>query len=234
MGSGAPVRHRDVQRGTLRAAVFGVSDGLTTNIALILGVAAAARAASFVRLAGLAGLVAGACSMAAGEYLSMRAQAELLEYELRREADELRAQPDYEHRELAAIYRRRGLPQDLAHAVAAALMREPAQALETHAREELGFHPDRLGSPVGAAGSSFACFAVGALLPLLPWLWLGGSAAILASVLVGAVAALAVGAAVGYATGRCPLHAAARQLALTAAASGVTVLVGHVVGVSGA
>ena len=222
------MRHRDVQRGTLRAAVFGVSDGLTTNVALILGVAAAARAAPFVRLAG---------SRARARWLRGvpvdAAQAELLEYELRREADELWARPDYEQQELAAIYRRRGLPHDLAETVAAALMREPAQALETHAREELGIRPDRLGSPVGAAGSSFGSF-VGALLPLLPWFWLRGSAAILASVLVGAVAALAVGAAVGYATGRPPLRAAARQLALTAAAAGVTVLVGHAVGISGA
>ena len=231
--SGTPVRHRDVQRGTLRAAVFGVSDGLTTNIALILGIAAAARAASFVRLAGVACLLAGACSMAAGEYLSMRAQAELLEYELRREADELRARPDYEHRELAAIYRRRGLPKTspmLSPRRSSASRRRRSRRMPARnwASAPIGSVPHR-----GRRVVLRVLRGSGALLPLLPWLWLGGSAAILASVLVGAVAALTVGAAVGYATGRPPRHAA-RQLALTAAAAGVTVLVGHVVGVSGA
>ena len=227
-----PVRHRDVQRGTARAAVFGVSDGLTTNVSLILGVAAAGPAASVVRLAGLAGLLAGAFSMAAGEYLSMRAQTELLEHELDREAAELRTRPGYERHELASIYERRGLSRGLADRVADELMRDPTQALETHAREELGIRPDQLGSPTGAAGSSFVSFAIGALIPLLPWFFIAGTSAILASVLAGAATSAAVGIAVAYATGRSPTRAALRQLTLTAIAAGITFVVGRTVGLS--
>jgi VIT1/CCC1 family predicted Fe2+/Mn2+ transporter len=226
-----PVRHRNVQRGTIRAAVFGASDGLTTNVSLILGVAAATPTASFVRLAGIAGLLAGAFSMATGEYLSMRTQTELFEHELDREAGELRARPDYERRELANMYQRHGLPRDLAERVAVELMRDPKQALEAHAREELGIRTDQLGAPAGAAGSSFASFAIGALIPLLPWFFITGTGAILASVFAGAAASIAIGTAVGFATGRSSGRAALRQLGFTAIAAGTTFLVGRIVGI---
>src|SRR4051812_7028296 len=161
--------HRDIDRGTARAAVFGVSDGLVSNVSLILGVAGANPAAGIVRLAGLAGLIAGAVSMAAGEYVSMRAQTELLERELDMERIELRRNPAVETVELSQIYASRGIDPDRARELAEDIMSDPDRALEAHAREELGINPQSLGAPVGAAVSSFLAFAAGALLPLLPW-----------------------------------------------------------------
>ena len=223
-------RHRNIHGGVARAAIFGVSDGLTTNIALVLGVAAANTGPGFVRLAGLAGLLAGSFSMAAGEYVSMRAQAELFSRELRVEEAAIEASPDSERRELARIYRSRGLRPALADEVAAQLMRDPEQALESHARDELGIRSDQLGSPFGAAASSFGSFAVGAALPLLPWYFASGTAASLLSVSVGTVAALSVGAGLGLATGRSPARSAVRQLVVTGLAAGVVFLVGRIVG----
>jgi VIT1/CCC1 family predicted Fe2+/Mn2+ transporter len=226
--------HRDVQSGGARAAVFGVSDGLVTNVALILGVAAAHPAAAVVRLTGVAGLVAGAFSMAAGEYISMQAQRELLERELEVERSALRQSPGAERRELAAIYERRGLAPDLARELVDEMMRDPEIALETHAREELGINPQQLGSPAVAAGSSFVTFALGALLPLVPWLvTAGGGAATLISVGIGAVAALAVSGTLGVLTGRSPVKGAVRQLAVAAVAAVVTYGIGRLIGVSG-
>ncbi|HEX3946332.1 MAG TPA: VIT1/CCC1 transporter family protein, partial [Acidimicrobiales bacterium] len=160
--------HRDLRSGGIRAAVFGMSDGLVTNVSLILGVAGADPTGSVVRLTGIAGLVAGAFSMAAGEYLSMQAQRELLQRELEVERQSLRRAPEAERRELTAIYERRGLDPVLAAELVGEMMRDPEVALETHAREELGIDPGALGSPWRAAASSFATFALGALLPLLP------------------------------------------------------------------
>jgi VIT1/CCC1 family predicted Fe2+/Mn2+ transporter len=225
-------RHRDVHRGTARAAIFGVSDGLTTNVSLVLGVAAANTGASFVRLAGLAGLLAGSFSMATGEYVSMRAQTELFDRELKVEAQAISAEPDLERRELAQIYRARGLRPDLADEVAGQLMRDPEQALASHAREELGIREDHLGSPVGAALSSLVAFAIGAAIPLIPWYFMHGTAAVVASVILAAIAALMVGAGLGFATGRSRVRSALRQLALTGIAAGVVFLVGRLVGVT--
>jgi len=225
-------RHRNIHGGLARAAIFGVSDGLTTNISLVLGVAAANTGPGFVRLAGLAGLLAGSFSMAAGEYVSMRAQAELFGRELKVEEAAIKADPDREQRELARIYSSRGLRPALADEVASQLMRDPDQALESHARDELGIRPDQLGSPLGAAGSSLGAFGVGAAVPLLPWYFTQGTAAVLASVSLGATAALAVGAGVGLATGRSPVRSSLRQLAITALAASVVFLVGRIVGVA--
>ena len=222
--------HRNVQSGGARAAVFGISDGLVTNVSLILGVAGAHPAGTFVRLTGLAGLVAGAFSMAAGEYVSMQAQRELFQRELEVEAQALRQSPVAEHEELVIIYERRGLEPALALELADRMMRDPATALETHAREELGIDPQSLGSPVLAAITSFAMFAVGALLPLVPWLVSRGNGAIVASVLVGAVAALAVGTTLGALTGRSIARSAVRQLAVAALAAAVTYGIGRAVG----
>jgi VIT1/CCC1 family predicted Fe2+/Mn2+ transporter len=225
--------HRDIQGGAARAAVFGVSDGLVSNMGLILGVAGADPQPSVVRLAGLAGLVAGAISMAAGEYNSMRVQAELLERELRIEARELRRRPQHETRELADIYEQRGLEPGQALEVAEAMMSDPDVALEAHAREELGIDPGSLGSPTGAALSSFAAFGVGALLPLLPWFFGGGSAALIATILLAALAATAVGIALASFTGRSRLRSAARQLAVAAIAAAITFGLGNLVGAGG-
>lgn len=225
--------HRDVKGGAARAAVFGISDGLVSNVSLILGVAGANAGAGPVRLAGLAGLVAGACSMAAGEYVSMRAQRELFERELEVERVEIRRRPEGEQRELAHLYESRGVEPDMARELATVMMRDPETALDTHAREELGLDPDQLGSPMQAATSSFAAFAVGAVLPLVPWFVTRGLAALLASIVVGAVASLVVGAALALFTGRSWARSAARQLLLSAAAAGVTYGIGSALGAGG-
>ncbi len=223
-------RHRDVSGGTARAAIFGISDGLVSNVALILGVAAAASDRSNVLVAGVAGLLAGATSMAAGEYVSMKAQAELIERELHIERRSLADQPALEIEELASIYRSRGMDDEHARTMAEAVMSDPKVALEVHAREELGVHPDEVGNPVGAAISSFIAFAIGAVLPLLPWFFGEGDAAVVASALVGAVAALTVGAVLATFTDRSIVRTALRQLGWAAAACGATWLIGSWVG----
>jgi len=225
--------HRSVGTGGARAAVFGVSDGLVTNVALILGIAGAHPSSSVVRLAGLAGLVAGAFSMSAGEYISMRAQSELFERELAVEIHEIAVRPEREKRELTRLYESRGVDPEAARTLATEMMRTPELALETHAREELGINPQSLGSPVQAAASSFATFAVGAFLPLIPWLITSGTAAILGSVIVGAVAAVAVGVALAFFTRRKWWRSALRQLVISAFAAAVTFGIGHAVGISG-
>lgn len=224
--------HRKVQGGTARAAVFGISDGLVSNVCLILGVAGGTSGPGVVRLAGLAGLVGGAFSMASGEYVSMRAQTELLERELEIERVEIARRPENERRELVQIYRNRGVDAALAEDLATEMHRDPELALETHAREELGIDPAELGSPLGAAVSSFVAFAFGAVLPLLPWFFGRGDAAVAGSVAIGALAALGVGVAVARFTERPVVRVALRQLAFAAAAAGVAFAVGNAVGVS--
>jgi VIT1/CCC1 family predicted Fe2+/Mn2+ transporter len=225
-----PEHHRDVQGGAARAAVFGVSDGLLTNVSLILGVAGAHPAAGVVRLAGLAGLVAGAFSMAAGEYVSMSAQRELIQREVSIEREELRRHPESEHRELVALYVSRGVPAEAAEQVATALAKDPELALEVHTREELGVNPGSIGSPPAAAASSFGSFAVGAVVPLVPWFFGSGNAAVVASIILGAVAALAVGLGVAYFTGRSRVRTALRQLGIAAVVAAVTYGIGTLVG----
>ncbi|MEO7836888.1 MAG: VIT1/CCC1 transporter family protein [Acidimicrobiales bacterium] len=223
--------HRKIQGGAARAAVFGVSDGLVSNVSLILGVAGANPGPGVVRLAGLAGLVGGAFSMAAGEYVSMRAQTELLEHELELERIEIHRRPELERQELAAIYESRGIKASVADELATEMHRDPELALETHAREELGINPSELGSPVQASTWSFIAFAAGAVLPLLPWFFTRGTTAVVASVVVGAVAAIAVGIGLSAFTGRPAMRSALRQLAIAGAAAGVTFAVGNIVGV---
>jgi len=224
--------HRSVGGGSARAAVFGVSDGLVTNVSLILGIAGAHPAGGVVRLAGVAGLVAGAFSMASGEYVSMRAQTELFERELALESHEIRTRPEGEHRELVRIYESRGVEPDVAGHLASEMMRTPELALETHAREELGINPNALGSPVKAAASSFATFALGAVIPLIPWLVTRGTAAVVASVVAAAIAAVAVGMALAAFTRRPRWWSALRQLSISAVAAAVTYGIGTAVGVS--
>lgn len=231
-GVGAEHHHRDVQGGAARAAIFGVSDGLVSNVSLILGVAGASPAPAVVRLAGLAGLLAGAFSMAAGEYVSMRAQVELLERELEMERAEIERRPESERRELVQIYRSRGVTPEMAEDLAAHMMSDPELALETHAREELGIAPGSLGRPLAASVSSFAAFAAGAILPLLPWFFLEGTAAVVLSAVVAAVAAVAVGLGLSRFTGQSAIRSALRQLALAATPAAVTYLIGTTVNVT--
>lgn len=224
--------HRQVQGGTVRAAVFGVSDGLVSNMGLILGVAGADPVPAAVRLAGLAGLVAGAISMGAGEYNSMRVQAELLQRELDIEARELRRRPNVETVELADLYEQRGLPPEGARALAEAVMKDPEVALEAHAREELGVDPRELGRPVGAAVSSFFSFSLGAIVPLVPWFFGGGTAAIISSLVLGIVAAVVVGIAIGRSTDRPLWHSVGRQVLFTVVPAAITFMIGQALGVN--
>ncbi len=226
--------HRNVQGGAVRAAVFGISDGLVSNMGLIFGLAGANPDPGVVRIGGLASLVAGAISMGAGEYNSMRVQADLLQRELDIEARELRRRPGLETIELADMYEERGLPPEGAKALAEAVMQDPDVALEAHAREELGIDPNELGRPLSAAASSFSAFSVGALVPLVPWFFGGGNAAIVVSLALGVVVAVVVGAVIGRQTGR-PLPAAVgRQVLFTVVPAAITYAIGKVldVGVS--
>jgi vacuolar iron transporter family protein len=225
-----PHHHRDIGGGGARAAVFGVSDGLITNISLVLGVAGANPGGAIVRLAGVAGLIAGSFSMAAGEYLSMTAQRELMERELEVERRALERHPHGEAAELRSMYVRRGIDPAVADDMVNEVMQNPELALETHAREELGISAKSLGSPWQAAGASFVTFALGAFIPLLPWLIGSGTAAIVASVVLGAVAAVAVGVVLARVTERPVLPSALRQLAVTVIAAGVTFGVGRAIG----
>jgi vacuolar iron transporter family protein len=223
-------KHRDLRGGGARAAVFGFSDGLVTNVSLILGIAGAHPAGTFVRLAGIAGMVAGSFSMAAGEYVSMQAQRELFQRELNVERRALKESPVAESAELVEIYKQRGIDAEVARDLVDEVMQDPELALETHAREELGIDPSALGLPLEAAGASFGAFAAGAFVPLLPWLLTSGSAAIISSVAAAAIAALASGALLGAVSGRSKWRSALRQLAIGTVAAAVTYGVGRLVG----
>jgi VIT1/CCC1 family predicted Fe2+/Mn2+ transporter len=222
--------HRDVTGGWLRPAVFGAMDGLVSNLALIAGVVGAAGAGRGAVVAGFAGLVAGACSMAAGEYTSVKSQTELMRAEIAVERRELARDPAGEQAELAALYRARGLDADLAAQVAAGLSADPEQALRVHVREELGVDPDDLPSPYVAAGSSFCAFALGALVPLAPFLF--GASGLAMTVLLSVLALFGSGAAVARMTARPWWLGGARQLVLGIGAAAVTYGLGHLLGVA--
>lgn len=220
--------HRDVNGGWLRPAVFGAMDGLVSNLALMTGVAGGAVSAGTVAVTGLAGLAAGAFSMAAGEYTSVASQRELVQAELDVERSQLRKHPVDEMEELAALYVSRGVEPALAREVAMQLSKDPEQALEIHAREELGIDPDDLPSPAVAAVSSFGSFALGALLPVLPYLL--GATALWPAVLLALLGLFACGALVARVTARGWLFSGLRQLALGAAAAAVTYGLGMLFG----
>jgi VIT1/CCC1 family predicted Fe2+/Mn2+ transporter len=220
--------HRDVNGGWLRPAVFGAMDGLVSNLGLISGVAGSSASSQTIAVAGLAGLAAGAFSMAAGEYTSVASQRELVQAELEVERRELRRNPKDEQAELAALYVSRGVEPDLAHKVAEQLSRDPEQALEIHAREELGVDPGDLPSPLVAAGSSFVSFALGALLPVLPYLL--GAGALWPAVVLALAGLFGCGAAVARVTARSWWFSGLRQLVLGAAAGGVTFVLGTLIG----
>lgn len=225
--------HRDVRGGGLRAAVFGVNDGLVSSVSLVLGTAGAHPGPGVVRLAGLAGLFGGSFSMAAGEYISMRVQREAFERELHVEQAEIEAQPDSERAELEYLYESRGLDAETAAKIADALMADPNLALETHAREELGLDPAALGSPIQAALSSFVAFALGALIPLAAFL--GGSSSsgtILVAIAATAVTALVVGGLLSLLTDRSLVLSALRSLSICVIAGAITYGIGAAVGVA--
>jgi VIT1/CCC1 family predicted Fe2+/Mn2+ transporter len=227
--------HRNAQSGTLRAVIFGVSDGLVSNLSLVMGVAGAAGASGeprFILVAGIAGLLAGACSMAAGEYISMQSQRELFERQIELERAELEAMPEEEEAELALVFQGKGFTQEEAARIAHRLFADPETALDTLVREELGLDPDELGSPWGAAGGSFVAFSVGAGIPVLPYLLGSGASAFIATVVLSLAALFAVGAGVSLLTGRSTLYSGARQVAIGGAAAVVTYAVGHLLGVA--
>lgn len=217
--------------GNLRAAVFGINDGLVSNTSLIMGVAGATGNPEFILLTGVAGLLAGALSMAAGEYVSVRSQRELYEYQIGLERAELEQYPEEEAEELALIYNARGLPLSEARRLAAALMQDPDHALDTLAREELGLNPEDLGSPLGAGASSFLAFAVGGVIPLAPFLIMEGDAAVGIAAGLAGVALFAVGSALSLFTGRRLLRGGARMLLIGGAAGLATHLIGRLLGV---
>jgi len=224
-------RHKGYGGGNLRAAVFGVNDGLLSNTSLIMGVAGAAASPQFVLTTGVAGLLAGALSMAAGEYVSMRSQREMFEYQIGLERDELHEYPEEEAEELALIYQARGMQLDEARRVARELVKHEANALDALAREELGLNPDDLGSPWGAAFFSFLAFSIGAVLPLLPFLFgLTLERGVLVAAAIAGIALFGIGAALSLFTGRSALRGGLRILLIGIGAGAATWLIGHWLG----
>jgi VIT1/CCC1 family predicted Fe2+/Mn2+ transporter len=220
--------HRDVSGGWLRPAVFGAMDGLVTNVSLIAGVGGGGGSQHAIVLTGLAGLAAGAFSMAAGEYVSVSSQNELIQSEVDKERHELSTNAVVEQAELAAMLRRRGVSAATAKLAAAEISAHPEKALAVHALEELGVNPAELPSPVVAAGASLLSFAIGAIIPLLPYAL--GFDALWAALGLSALAAIAGGGLVARMTNRPFWRGAVRQLVLGSVAAGITYLIGLAVG----
>ncbi|HEY2795917.1 MAG TPA: VIT1/CCC1 transporter family protein [Micromonosporaceae bacterium] len=223
--------HADVSGGRLRPAVFGAMDGLVTNIALISGVGGGGVAPHTLVLTGIAGLVAGAISMGIGEYTSVSTQNDQVAHEVEKERRELEHNPDAEAEEIALRWIDRGLPANLARQVAAALATNPEEALRVHAQEELGIDPTEVPSPWVAAGLSFVCFSIGALVPLVPYLF--GAETLWAALGCGGVGLFVAGALTARFTNQNWLRSGARQLILGGLAAAATYGIGHLIGVSG-
>jgi VIT1/CCC1 family predicted Fe2+/Mn2+ transporter len=223
-------KHRNVAGSWYRASVFGISDGLVTNTSLILGFAGANPGHNIIRLAGLAGLVAGGFSMASGEYISVRAQKELLEYEIDVERKSIEESPDQEQEELRQLFVSRGIDADLARRLSVDLMRDPEMALRTHAREELGVDPSTTGSPWGAAISSLVFCCLGALIPLLPWILTTSGNPVLWSIGLAVLGAGVVGGVIGWFTRNGVVKWAFRQILVGSLAAAVTFGIGRAVG----
>jgi len=227
-----PEQSRARHGNALRAGVLGSTDGLVSNLSLIAGVAGAGASNQAIVVAGVAGLVAGSLSMALGEYVSVQSARELLANELKIEAAQLAASPDAEVAELRGIYRRKGVPAQMAAELADHMVRTDRKlALDTMAREELGFDPDELGgSPWVAAVTSLTLFALGAFVPLLPFLVAGGQGALIAAAILSGIVIFALGAGITVLTGMPPIRSGLRQLAFGAAAASITYGIGVVVG----
>ncbi len=222
--------HRSDRSGALRAGVFGVSDGLVSNTALVMGFAGSGTSRTVTLLAGIAGLLAGSFSMAAGEYISMSSQREMYEREISLEQAELEEKPEEEHAELVLIYRAKGLSKPEAERLADRIMADRSVALDTLAREELGLDPDELGSPWGAAFSSLFAFAIGAFVVIIPYLAGSGTAALVAAIGLAVAALFGVGASIGALNGRGVLRSGLRQVIAGVIAGAVTFGVGHLIG----
>ena len=229
---GPTVMRSGLASGNLRAAVLGVNDGLVSNFSLVMGVAGGISDPDIVLLAGVAGLLAGAFSMAAGEYVSVRSQRDVFEHQIERERYEIAMWPDEEEKELVTIYRSKGLSQDEAETVARRLCADPEAMLDTMVREELGLNPDELGSPVGASLSSFTAFVMGAVIPIIPYIFGTTSANIPASAALSASALLLVGGILAKSSNRNPLWGAARMALAGGVAASVTFGIGRLVGMS--
>ncbi len=226
-------RHKGLSHAqNLRAAVFGINDGLISNMSLILGIAAATVDQHFIILTGVAGMLAGACSMAAGEYISVRSQREFFEYQINLEREELKQYPDEEAAELAAIYHARGLSKEEAEKLSKAVILNPEKALDTLAREELGLNPTELSSPIGAAISSFISFCIGALIPVLPFLFGIFRWNMLISIILTGVALFGIGAILSLFTSQSAIKSGLRMLLIGAAAGVFTHLIGKLIGVA--
>lgn len=226
-------RHRGLGGNALRAAVLGANDGLVSNLSLVMGVAGAALSAHAILVTGLAGLLAGACSMALGEWLSVNTARESNQRQIATEAQELEEVPEEEKEELALIYQSKGLPEGQAHALAEQLISNKETALDTLTREELGIDPEELGgSPWTAGGTSFALFSAGAIFPVAPFFFASGLAAVAGALAASGFALFAIGAATSLFTGRGVLFSGLRQMVVGFAAAGVTYGIGHLIGVA--
>ncbi len=226
-------RHRAVGGNSLRAAVLGANDGLVSNFCLVMGVAGADASGRAVLVTGLAGLIAGACSMALGEWLSVQSSRELYARQIEVERTEIEEVPDEEAEELALIYQAKGLPAAEAEALAKRIIANESQALDTLAREELGIDPDELGgSAWTAAAVSFFLFSIGAIIPVAPFFALAGLSGVVASGVVSAVGLFVIGAAITLMTGRGVLFSGARQVLIGLAAAAITFCIGRLVGSS--
>ena len=224
--------HRSVYGGGLRAAVFGANDGLVSNFSLVMGIAGANAEPRFVLLAGIAGLLAGASSMAAGEYVSVQSQRELYEQQIAVERQELEMSPEEEKEELSLIYQAKGIPSGQAEELAERILSNPSTAIETLAREELGLDPAALGSPWIAAASSFVAFAAGAVVPVIPYLLLSRNTAFFTSAIVCGAGLFILGGIVSIFTGRNLFFSGFRMLGIGAMAAAVTYFIGKLLGVS--
>ena len=226
-------RHRATSGNALRAAVLGANDGLLSNFSLVMGVAGAQLAGQAILITGLAGLLAGAGSMAMGEWISVQSSRELYTRQIRVEAGEIEEIPDEEEEELALIYQAKGLPEAQARAMAARIMSDPATALDTLSREELGIDPQELGgSAYEAAITSFVLFAIGAIVPVAPFIFLTGWLAVVVSAVLSALALFGIGAAITLMTGRSVLFSGTRQVVIGIAAAALTYALGTLLGVA--
>ena len=235
-GSGvaqAEGRHKSSGGNALRAAVLGANDGLVSNLSLVMGVAGASLSGHGILITGLAGLLAGAGSMALGEWLSVQSSRELYQRQIQIEKEELEARPEEEQAELALIYQSKGLPKDRAEELAGHIIHSGASALDTLAREELGIDPEELGgSAWEAAFTSFFLFAAGAVIPVLPFIFLSGASAVMVSIAISAVGLFVIGAAITLMTGRSVLYSGLRMVLFGLVAAGLTYAIGRLIGVS--
>ena len=231
--AGSPLESGVLSGGNLRAAVLGVNDGLVSNLSLVMGVAGGVDDPKFVLLAGIAGLLAGAFSMAAGEYISVRSQRDVYGHQISRESSRLADSPEYGIALLERIYRLKGLTDDEASEVARRIMLDPDVALDTIVREDLGLSPSSMGSPFGAASSSLVAFVLGAIVPVLPYLFDAGPMAFTLSAVLSAVALAGIGAVVASGSGLNAAWGAVRMLAVGGLAAAVTYGIGYLIGVHG-